>query len=77
MGWASGSGLLFVVLEIVWKHIPQASRLTVAKKLINVFEAEDCDTIGEVFNKRRWPEIEIAYNKLHPELDEDEDDGEE
>jgi hypothetical protein len=47
MGWASGSGVAADVWSAVRRHIPEEKRQTVAKKIIRIFENEDCDTIDE------------------------------
>lgn len=47
MGWASGSQLAEEIWEVVGKHIPSKNKKQVAKKLIDLFEDSDCDTIDE------------------------------
>jgi len=48
MGWASGSE----ILEQVWKIVrpltyPGENRRKTAKRLIEIFENADCDTVSE------------------------------
>lgn len=47
MGWASGSGIAEDVWEAVKKYIPKEDLKKVAGRLIDIFEAEDCDTMQE------------------------------
>lgn len=47
MGWAGGSEVASDVWKLVRPHIPAAKRRAVAKKLIKVFENQDCDTMEE------------------------------
>jgi hypothetical protein len=47
MGWASGSELAEKVWNAVKKHIPKEHRKEVAGRIVDAFEAEDCDTMYE------------------------------
>jgi hypothetical protein len=47
MGWASGSELAEDIWTLVRKYIPKRVRKRVARKLIDLFENRDCDTIDE------------------------------
>lgn len=47
MGWASGSEIAESVWLEVVDYIPADKRRGVAKRLVNVFEAYDCDTMSE------------------------------
>jgi hypothetical protein len=47
MGWASGSGIAREVYDLVRPFIPETERKAVAKKIIKIFESEDCDTMDE------------------------------
>lgn len=47
MGWAGGSGIASDVWDLVRKYVPDNQRKTVALKLIDVFEDNDCDTMNE------------------------------
>lgn len=65
MGWASGSRLADDVWSLVRKHIPAKNRKGVAKKLVDMFEGEDCDTMDEAEQlmkdaglENRWDEDE-------------------
>lgn len=62
MGWASGSRILEGVAETVMPLIPKQKRKEVAKKLIAIFENEDCDTIYEVEQK----DIREVYDEMYP-----------
>lgn len=65
MGWASGSMLLQEVANAVMPHLPNnATRLIVAKQLVQAFESEDCDTIDEVDDEH----IQAAYRILNPDI---------
>lgn len=74
MGWAGGSSMLYELLDIIHKHLPEKpkKRRKVMEDLIDLFEQEDCDTIPEAFDDDRWPELEAVYRDLHPEEFEDE-----
>lgn len=47
MGWASGSRLADDIWDIVKDHLPEKKKKKLAKKIIEVFENMDCDTIME------------------------------
>lgn len=47
MGWASGSELAEDVWDTVRKYIPVKNRRRVARKIVDLFEQQDCDTIHE------------------------------
>lgn len=47
MGWAGGSGMAADVWKLVRSHIPESKRKRIAKKLVDIFENEDCDTMDE------------------------------
>jgi hypothetical protein len=47
MGWASGSALADDVWALFRKHVPAKNRRAVARKLVDMFEGEDCDTMDE------------------------------
>lgn len=67
MGWAGGSRLLDEVAEIVMPHIGRTYRAEVARKLIEVFQGEDCDT----FDECRQEDIRRAVDELWPLDDQD------
>lgn len=62
MGWASGSKLLEDVAKIVMPRLGKNDRSIVAKKLIEAFQSEDCDTINEV----EQADIRKEYDKMYP-----------
>jgi hypothetical protein len=66
MGWASGSHLLDKIAYAVLPLIPDNHREWTAGTLIELFENEDCDTIGECDN----PVIAKVYRKMYPDDDE-------
>ena len=47
MGWAGGSILAEEIWKVVSKEIPKKAHKKIARKLIDLFESEDCDTIDE------------------------------
>ena len=47
MGWTAGSELGEKVWSLVREFVPAERRQAVALKVIDLFEAEDCDTMHE------------------------------
>jgi hypothetical protein len=47
MGWSSGSQIAEDVWSVIEKQIPKAKRKKVAREIVNIFEANDCDTMDE------------------------------
>lgn len=47
MGWASGSIIAEQIWDLIKKEIPKNKQKKIAKKIIDIFESEDCDTIDE------------------------------
>ncbi len=47
MGWASGSELAEDVWEAVGKHLPKNRRQEIARRIVDLFERHDCDTLDE------------------------------
>ena len=45
MGWASGAELADEIWDAVKDHIPSGERMSVAERLIGIFEGRDCDTM--------------------------------
>lgn len=70
MGWGSGSQLMSEVLQAVQPPNNQKG-VSVCKKLIDAFEAMDCDTLDECLGE--WDAFDKAYNEFYPP----EDDGDE
>lgn len=65
MGWASGSRMAADIWALFRPHVPVKARKHVAKKLVDIFEGEDCDTMDECERlmkdaglDRRWEEEE-------------------
>lgn len=65
MGWASGSKILEDVAKTVMPLVEPKKRARLAKKLIDIFQDSDCDTICDVDQ----PDIRKAYEKMYPEDD--------
>jgi hypothetical protein len=47
MGWASGSILAEDIWSLVSKYIPKKDKKKIARKFIDLFEDQDCDTMDE------------------------------
>lgn len=47
MGWASGSELAEEFWELVERFIPPRQKRRIAKRIIDMMEHRDCDTIDE------------------------------
>jgi hypothetical protein len=47
MGWAGGSIIAERIWDMVRPHIPEKERETIARKFIDIFEQEDCDSMDE------------------------------
>lgn len=48
MGWASGSSMLSEIIEVINENVEsEESRLQIYRRLIDIFEDRDCDTICE------------------------------
>lgn len=47
MGWSGGSVLAEDIWNIFRRYVPVKSRKRVARRLVDIFEMEDCDTMGE------------------------------
>ncbi len=47
MGWAGGSELADEIWGMFRKHVPANQRKRLAKKLVDIFEGQDCDTMDE------------------------------
>lgn len=47
MGWARGSSLAEDVWDLFRSKVPEQDKRRLAKKLIDLFENRDCDTIDE------------------------------
>lgn len=57
------------VLHTVMPHLPARKRKTVAKKLFDAFEGEDCDTLYEC--RGLYPEFDEVLDEAYPVEDED------
>lgn len=65
MGWAGGSELAEDIWNLVGKYIPKKQQKRVAKKIVDLFEHQDCDTMDEAQRlmadaglENRWDEEE-------------------
>lgn len=47
MGWAGGSELATELWDLVREYIPASKKKKIARKFVDAFENEDCDTMGE------------------------------
>lgn len=47
MGWSGGSELAFNIWKLVRPMTTSANRKKTAKKIVDLFENEDCDTMYE------------------------------
>lgn len=47
MGWCQGSEIASGVWAMVREYIPPVRRREIARKIIDLFENSDCDTIDE------------------------------
>lgn len=63
MGWASGSSLLDEIAKEVMPKVKPEERHELAKKLIDLFEGEDCDTIYEC----EQDDIQLAFREMYPD----------
>jgi len=64
MGWAIGSEILYAVLNSVDQYVPEHNKKQVYRKLIKIFQANDCETIDECFDSQRWPKFEETYDEM-------------
>lgn len=62
MGWASGSRLLNDVACVVMPYIAEKKRREVARRLIEEFEHQDCDTIDEVTQE----DVRAEFRRQNP-----------
>ena len=47
MGWGAGSEVADEVWKLVKKFIPKEQKQKIAKKIINIMENQDCDTMDD------------------------------
>ncbi len=47
MGWSGGSEMAEDIWNMFRKYVPEKSRKRCAKKLVDIFETQDCDTMDE------------------------------
>ena len=64
MGWASESELCGEIAALAREHVCKSARPKFYAKLIELFEAHDCDTLHELDGD---PEFTKALKKAHPE----------
>lgn len=71
MGWASGSELMSEVLAATLPHIPKKKRKAVVAKLVEAFQAQDCDTLEECADE--FPIVLTVLREIDPDLYEDDE----
>ncbi len=47
MGWSGGSEIASEIWSMVGNYVPKRNRKIVARRIIQLFEDHDCDTIEE------------------------------
>jgi hypothetical protein len=47
MGWASGSWMASDIWALVERYIPKNQKKRVAKRIVRIFESQDCDTLAD------------------------------
>jgi hypothetical protein len=57
MGWASGSELAEDVWTLVRRYTPIKDRQRIARKLVDIFEDRDADTMHEA--ERLWKDANL------------------
>lgn len=63
MGWSSGSELAGELVGLIKQNVPdKKARRTIYRKMIDIFEANDCDTLCECL------EIDDVYDTVYFEL---------
>jgi len=64
MGWSSGEELFTDVWSIVRVHIPREERQKLCRKIIDLFEDHDADTI---FDNPVHPEVKAIRKVRYPD----------
>lgn len=76
MSWASGASILSEVIVVLKKDVKdKALRAKIYKKLIGVWEDNDCDTLDECLGQDRV--FDETWKKVHPDDEEDEEEEDE
>lgn len=66
MGWASGSPIVGEIIETIDELVSNyQTRVEVYKRIIEIFEDADCDTLDECLDEDS-PAFKEAYNSIHP-----------
>ena len=69
MGWASGSGLMSEIIEIVEEHFPSiGEKDELFFNMIKVFADADCDTLDECLGQS--PSFDDALSKYNAKFSE-------
>lgn len=67
MGWASGSGVAYRMINVIYEHVKNDRvRLEIYREMIEALEDQDCDTLCECVG------IDPVYDSFFPEDEEDE-----
>lgn len=61
MGWASGSELAEDVWTLMRQYVPGKKRQRIARKLIDIFEDRDADTMYEA--EQLWKDANLEDTK--------------
>ena len=62
MGWCSGSEIAEDVWTVVRRFIPTGSRQQVARKIVDIFENNDADTMEEA--EQLWQDADIDPKRV-------------
>lgn len=72
MGWASGSTLFSIVIDVIQEHVPDHDeRVEIYTGLIEAFEESDWDTQDECMGED--PAYDEALKELHKDWYDEED----
>lgn len=75
MSWKGGSRIMNDIIEAALETITdEGERQDLYMQLIDIFEANDCDTLYECAKDSADPAFAEAYFEMHPEEEDEEDD---
>jgi len=67
MGWGSGSRVFSGIIGcLIDSGVDHDQRVSIYKKMIQIFEEADCDTLHELYD-REDAAFDEAYGELNPE----------
>lgn len=73
MAWSSGSTVFEGIINTLSENVPDHSaRMSIYADLIELFEAYDCDTLGECLG--RDAAFDEVYKEIYPDAFEDDPD---